>query len=247
MSLINGWSGQYTNNNAINRGKNAGQKVANAARNNPQSLANADIQYTTKENGKFSLDGGLAYSMESLKGLDQNGDGVVSTRETGPLGQVIDLNNDGKISASENLSYTMYQDSAGKLDGVVTAKERNAADQALMADPAKARAQMQKLHQGHNMAQKEEDLKQKEGMQNNPMMQFFQQMIQAFMQMFGMGQQNNASSYNNNNSNYATASASSNNGSSFSFATASGFGAQNGGQINISELLTSINTGMQNI
>ncbi|MGD9581456.1 MAG: hypothetical protein AB7V50_08785 [Vampirovibrionia bacterium] len=192
MTLIRANQG----NNAIQKGANVGQQVANLARNNPQALNYCDIQYTTQENGKFSIDGGLAYSMESLKAFDFNGDGIVTTQETGQLGQLIDLNNDGKISASENLAYTMYQDAAGNMDGVVTAQERDAANRALMADPAKARSQMQQLSNGHNLQAREQQLtQQNSNAQNNPMMQMmqafmqmFMQIIQQMMQMFGMAQ-----------------------------------------------------------
>lgn len=168
--------------NAIQKGANTGQKVAQLAKQNPQALNSCNIQYTTPENGKFSIDGGLAYAMESLKAFDLNGDGTVSTQETGAFGQLIDLNNDGKISAAENLAYTMYQDAAGNMDGIATVQERNAADQALINDPGKARAQMQKLLQGHNLEGREQQLKQNIAIQNNPMMQMMQLLEQMMKQ-----------------------------------------------------------------
>ena len=232
MSLINGWNMQQAynngNNNAINRGANTGKQVANlnarAASGDLSALfqlMTSDIQYTTQENGKFSIDGGLAYSKESLKGLDANRDGAVSTQEAGPIGGVIDLNNDGKISASENLAYTMYQDAAGNMDGVVTAQERMAADRALMADPAKARQQMSKLHEGHDLANREQQLDNKNMM--NQFMQFFGQMIQMLMTMFGFNQNQNQNSYGTDNANSSLSVASNSN----SFAIAGTFNSNN--------------------
>lgn len=201
MTLLHGWNGPYNNQNAINRGANAGYKVSQLAKNDPNALSNADIQYTTRENGRFSLDGGLAYSMESLGAADQNNDGIVTTQETGFLGQVIDLNNDGRISASENLAYTMYQDAAGNMDGVATAQERAKANDALISDPTTARQQMMKLHQGHNLEQREANMINNIQQQHIPfqelfpppapppppppqIMQFMQQFMQMIMQMF---------------------------------------------------------------
>lgn len=181
---------QGSGQNSIQRGADTGRQVAHLAKNNPSRLGNANIQYTTIDNstGKFSIDGGLAYAMESLKAFDLNGDGTVSTQETGGFGQLIDLNNDGKVSAAENLAYTMYQDAAGNMDGIATVQERNAADQALINDPGKARSQMQELLQGHNLESKEQQLKQNMAMQNNPMMQMMQ-MLEQMMQQMAQAQQ----------------------------------------------------------
>ncbi|MEW5822250.1 MAG: hypothetical protein AB1782_18795 [Cyanobacteriota bacterium] len=142
----------------INQGKAEGSRVANLAqqankgdKQAASTLQNTSIDYASNPGGKASIDKGLAYSKESLKALDKDGNGIINTKEAGALGSLIDLNNDGKISTAENLAYTMYQDASGKMDGILTALERATADTAMLQDPNQARQQMQQLLNGHNL------------------------------------------------------------------------------------------------
>ncbi len=181
MTFIHGWTGNHNPDTAANRGKNTGEKVAQMAKEDPASLLNADIQYTTRdETGNFSIEGGLAYAMASLDALDADGDGIVKVDEAGTLGAMIDLNNDGVVSASENLSYTMFQDFAGNADGIVTAEEAALADQALVNDPNGARQQMGNIHQQFDLGNREAQLNNQQAF--NDQLQQFDQWLQEFVQ-----------------------------------------------------------------
>lgn len=212
MSTISG-----VGNTAYARSLYTAAKVLELSKNDPIELMFSDIEYTTKENDKYSIDGGLAFALKSLEALDANGDGVASAQEGGAIGKVVDLNNDGKISGAENLAYTMYQDAAGEMDGKATAKERYKADLALLSDPETAKAQMQKIYDGNKLGEREAALQQKQQQEQQSqmvnqqlamMMNFFMGMMQQLFSNFGMqaAQQSQApQQVTNNNQNYQQA------------------------------------------
>ncbi|MEI7474957.1 MAG: hypothetical protein WCK67_09290 [bacterium] len=119
-------------NKAVQDGANVGESVASIFKQGrSEDLQNATIQYATKENGKVSIDGALAYSRTSMVGLDKNGDGIIDAKDgiDPSLLRMIDANGDGKIDAAENAAYTMFADTLGgnAPDGILTPDEANKA------------------------------------------------------------------------------------------------------------------------
>ncbi|OGH98059.1 MAG: hypothetical protein A2039_07595 [Candidatus Melainabacteria bacterium GWA2_34_9] len=150
--LIDGSKGPYDKKTNIGSAANSGNQVANLIKNgNFWQLKNSDIQYSNMNAGyddpniryfrapdpALSVNSGIAYSTEALKGYDTNKNGSVSVDEFNSFcvgkalskspysdpyiigmpnpnsfkyGQTVDLNSDGKVDAGELTAWQIYQD-----------------------------------------------------------------------------------------------------------------------------------------
>lgn len=160
-TLINGNYGPYDKSTDLGKSANAGYEVARNIKNG-SIFKNGipDIQVFQKnEEGYSILKTGLAYGKEELKAHDLNDDNKITKFEysmtTGKavmaggacedeavahmrgaeaLFTKIDINNDGFITAKENLALTMFQDQNN--DGIVTSAEIESSTSLLMDEKA---------------------------------------------------------------------------------------------------------------
>lgn len=172
----------------IDKGFDAGNQVADSYQQGDYaSVWNSDIRYEYRDpslgkdpegHNKLSVDSGLAYSRNALKGLDEDGSGDVSTDEyaqmfgqdTDPaeaskIAGLIDQNGDGKISAAENLAWTIFADSNSSKDdgtpippdGKITQKEKDTAKAFASSDPDHTKDDLKNIYDGLKLEQKESD------------------------------------------------------------------------------------------
>ncbi len=133
--------------------------------------------------GKYSIEKGLVHSKNYLSVFDQNKDGITQTCEMPAAERHLDLNNDGVFSAGEHLAFNIFKDSTGKLDGKLTREEIYNGNRLNLQDPNYVKSKVQKLYNGHDLAQRE-GVNNNQGSQagNNQFMQ-----ILTFMMMFMNG------------------------------------------------------------
>ncbi|OGI19877.1 MAG: hypothetical protein A2287_01810 [Candidatus Melainabacteria bacterium RIFOXYA12_FULL_32_12] len=141
----------------VQKGEDAGRQIANLMRQGKSDeIANSNIKFLYYDDklGQNSLDSGLAYSKESLKGLDQDGNNKINRDEAGIVGKIVDLDNNGEISPGENLAFTMYQDFRGVPDGMVTPDEVKLTNLSFK-DPDKAKETIQKIYDDNEIGKRE--------------------------------------------------------------------------------------------
>ncbi len=160
---------------------------------NFKSFSFRPVTYAPKDpkTGKNSIDKGLKFANKEVKQYDTNKNGTTTVSEMqnalggkGSAGELlsklIDLNADNKISSGEYLAWTMFTDSTGNMDGTVSGSEKMKATISALVDPKSTQSQMQKLYDGHNLAERENKT-------NNTNTTFnLQELISKFMDNFGI-------------------------------------------------------------
>ncbi|MFH0702784.1 MAG: LysM domain-containing protein [bacterium] len=181
MNLIDGLKGPYDASRTKSRSANAGYEVAKLTNEkNFDTLATSKIKFTELNEGLPDLEAGMAYSKESLKALDTNGDGYISLNEFIPsdirernrpdemkmfkdLFNTMNINpKDKGISASENLAWTIFQDCClGKPDGIVTPEENDNSIAYALNDEKRAEAIeiMKRIYKQENLEEIEKEYK----------------------------------------------------------------------------------------
>ncbi len=191
MLLINNLHGEYDASTPEGRGANAaanlvkyileGKKIAKentlkflkgeltpskAVRNSAiEALASAYIPYTeiNEETGKMDLEYGLAFASIYLNALDNDQDGVLTVKEAGVCGQIIDMiDNSGKITKGKFLAWLIFQDCIEVYNGVISPQEAARAMLWAGKDPRFVVEKLREIYERLNLRDKEEEFKQPE-------------------------------------------------------------------------------------
>ena len=124
------------------------------------NLSKSYIPYSSidEETEALNLRQGLAFAAVYIKAFDKDDDGAMSVQEAGPLGSLIDsIDPNGKITPGKYLSWLIFQDCSGVLNGVLSPNEISKSMFVVKKDPDFVVRKLKEIYKGYKINELEKD------------------------------------------------------------------------------------------
>lgn len=124
-------------------------------------LDKVEVEYTNinPETGKLDFQRGYFFADEYIRTSSKTKNGILSAADVPVGGNIIDLNNDGRISPGEKLSHLIFQDSTEELNGKVSYIKADKAAKIMLNNPAWSKDRLLKIYNGLKINELEQKMK----------------------------------------------------------------------------------------
>jgi len=123
------------------------------------NLSRAYIPYSSidEDTEVLNLRQGMAFASVYIKAFDKDNDGAMTIEEAGPIGNLLDIDQTGKITPGKFLSWLIFQDCSDILNGVLSPLEVQRSLMVANKDPQFVAEKLREIYEGYKIEKLERD------------------------------------------------------------------------------------------